>query len=179
MGASRLSFSTLDYPRSVTITIRPMRQEEARTFLDIHTRSVVGLAASHYPADVIAAWIRPVTEDNIRGFLENSANEIRLLAEIDGTPVGLGCLVLQNSELRACYVVPEAARKGVGTAIVGEIERIAKQHRLDHLQLDASINAEPFYAALGYEVVERGEHAWPSGQRMAAVTMRKVFRDMP
>jgi putative acetyltransferase len=159
----------------MAVVVRPMLAEEARTFLEIHTRSIHGLAAPHYPPEVIEAWVVPVTEATIRGLLENPDHEIRLLAALDGVLVGLGCLVVQNSELRACYVAPEAARKGVGTAIVREIERIAKTRGLDHLQLEASINAEPFYAALGYEVVERGEHAWPSGQRMAAVAMRKVL----
>ena len=156
-------------------SVRPMRAEEVHTFLDIHTRAVRGLAAAYYAAEVIDAWVVPVTEESIRGFLENSDQEIRLLAELDGTPVGLGCLVIENSELRACYVVPEAARKGVGTAIVREIERIARTHGLDHLHLEASINAEPFYASLGYEVVKRSEHVWPSGGRMAAVAMRKML----
>ena len=160
----------------MTITIREMRPEQARAFLDIHTRSVRGLASPYYPAEVVDAWVVPVTGENVRGFLENPDGEIRLLADLDGALVGLGCLVVQNSELRACYVAPEAARKGVGSAIVREIERIARQHGLDHLHLDASINAEPFYAALGYDVVERGEHIWPSGQRMVAVTMRKALR---
>jgi putative acetyltransferase len=160
----------------MAITIREMRREEAGAFLDIQARSVRGLAASHYPPEVIEAWVVPTTEDALRGFLENPDHEIRLLAELDGALVGLGCLVVQNSELRACYVAPEAARRGVGSALVKEIERLAREHNIEHLHLQASINAEPFYAALGYEVVERGEHVWPSGQRMAAVTMRKVLR---
>ena len=157
-------------------SVRPMLAEEARAFLDIHTRSVRGLAASHYPPDVIEAWVVPITEEYIRGFIKNPDNEIRLVAELDGALVGLGCLVVQNSELRACYVAPEAVRKGVGSALVREIERIAREHGLGHLHLDASINAEPFYTALGYEVVGRGEHVWPSGQRMEAVMMRKALR---
>jgi putative acetyltransferase len=157
----------------MAIVVRPMLAEEARTFLEIHARSIRGLAAPHYPSEVIEAWVVPITDDAVRGLLENPDHEIRLLAALDGVPVGLGCLVVQKSELRACYVAPEAARKGVGTAIVREIERIAREHGLEHLHLDASINAEPFYAALGYEVLERGEHVWRSGQRMAAVMMRK------
>jgi GNAT superfamily N-acetyltransferase len=153
-----------------------MRPGEERAFLDIHTRSIRGLAASHYTPEVIEAWVVPMTEEYLRAFVRNQDNEIRLVAELDGVLVGLGCLVVQTAELRACYVVPEAARKGIGRALVGEIERIARERGLDHLHLEASINAEPFYSALGYEVVERGVHVWPSGQRMAAVTMRRVLR---
>lgn len=159
----------------MAVVVRPMLADEARAFLDIHTRSVRGLAASHYPPEIIDAWVVPATDENVGRFLENPDGELRLLAELDGSLVGLGCLVVQTAELRACYVAPEAARKGVGTALVREIERIAREQGLDHLHLDASINAEPFYSALGYEVVERGEHVWPSGQRMEAVMMRKML----
>ena len=160
----------------MAVVVRPMLADEARAFLEIHTRSVRGLAASHYPPEVIEAWVVPMTEEYLRGFIKNQDKEIRLVAEVDGSLVGLGCLVVQNAELRACYVAPGAARKGVGSALVREIERIAREHGLDHLHLDASVNAEPFYSALGYEVVERKEHVWPSGQRMEAVTMRKALK---
>ena len=82
-------------------------------------------------------------------------------------------LVVVKSELRACYVVPEAARQGVGTAIVREIERLVGDSGLRGLELNASIKAEPFYAALGYDSVERGEHVLRSGVRMAVVKMAK------
>src|SRR5687768_2883281 len=106
-----------------TITVRPMRADEARLFLELHARSVRGLAAGHYPAAVVDAWVNPLTDDSVRRFQENSGHEIRLIAELDGEPAGLGALAVESAELPACYVVPEAARRGVGTAIVREIER--------------------------------------------------------
>src|SRR4030095_5979848 len=96
----------------------------------------------------------------------NSDHEIRLIAEVDGVPVGIGALVPQKSELRACYVAPSAARKGVGTALVRAIERIALEHGIRRLHLVASVNSEPFYVAMGFKVVERGDHTLSSGQRM-------------
>jgi putative acetyltransferase len=159
----------------VPITVRPFQPEDARTFLDIHSRSVRGLATSYYASEVIEAWAVAPTEANVRDFLTNSDDEIRLIAELDGTPAGIGALVAADSELRACYVVPEAARKGVGSALVHEIERRAKAHGVTQLQLVASINAEKFYAALGYVVVERTEHVLRNGEPMAAVKMRKAL----
>lgn len=154
-----------------------MRDDEARTFLEIHGRSVRGLAAQHYPAGVIEAWAGPVpvTDKGIQHFLVNPDHEIRLLAELDGKLVGLGALVVDNAELRACYVAPEAARRGVGSALVREMERIARDRGLTHLELHASVNAEPFYAALGYEALEREEHSLRSGYRMEALKMRKTL----
>ena len=155
-----------------------MRDDEARTFLEIHGRSVRGLAAEHYSADVIGSWAgpAPITDNAIRGFLKNPDHEIRLIAEIDGQPAGLGSLVVDNAELRACYVVPEAARRGVGSALVREMERIARDRGLTHLELHASVNAELFYTALGYEALERKDHVLRSGLRMAALKMRKNLK---
>jgi len=158
------------------ITVRPLRSNEGRMFLDIHTRSIRGLAAGYYTPEVIDAWVVPMTENNVRSFLENRDDEIRLIAELDGEAVGLGVLVLRRSELRACYVVPEAARKGVGTALVREIERIAKENGLERLELHASLNAEPFYGSLEYHPDCRIEHVLRTGHPMAAVQMSKSLR---
>jgi putative acetyltransferase len=158
----------------MSVFVRPMRSEEARRFLEIHHESVRGIAAKDYPAAVIDAWAPlPITDETIERFLRNRDNEIRLMAEIDGQPVGIGALVLSTSELRACYVAPSTSRRGVGAAIVAEIERLAREHRLLSLRLESSLTAEPFYMALGYVVEERGELVLGSGVPMTAITMRK------
>ena len=115
----------------------------------------------------------PITDDNLRDLQTNVDQEIRLIAELEGQPVGIGALVVEHSELRACYVHPDAARHGVGTAIVHEIERLAKEHGLSQLQLAGSLNAEAFYVALGYSVRERSDVVLGNGHRMAAVWMEK------
>lgn len=156
-----------------TVVVRPMRADEGRLFLELQARSVRGLAADHYPPAVIDVWAHPQTDDSLRRFLENRDNEIRLIAALDGEPAGLGVLVVASSELRACYVAPEAARCGVGTAIVRAIERLAKEHGLERLELVSSMNAEAFYASLGYQSEGRTEHRLSRGQPMDAVKMAK------
>ena len=84
--------------------------------------------------------------------------------------------MLGNSELRACYVAPSAARRGVGSALVAEIERIGREHGLLYLRLDSSLTAQPFYTALGYQVEERHEHVLSSGVAMIAIKMRKQLK---
>jgi putative acetyltransferase len=160
----------------VVITVRRLRVNEGRLFLQIHSRAIRGLAAAHYPPEVLDAWTVPATDESVRGLLNNPDSEIRLIAELDGEPVGLGALVVGSSELRACYVVPEASRKGVGTALVTEIERIAIEKGLERLELIASLNAEPFYAFLGYEAQGRTKHVLRTGHSMAAVKMAKMLR---
>jgi putative acetyltransferase len=157
-----------------SVIVRPIRDGEARSFLEIQRAAVRGLAAEDYPRSVIEEWAPvPVTDTAVAFFRLNHDEEIRLVAELEGQLAGIGALVLGGSELRACYVTPAAARKGVGSALVAEIERIARQHELTHLELHSSLTAEPFYRALGYVVEDRIEHVLGSGKRMAAVKMRK------
>jgi putative acetyltransferase len=144
--------------------------------LEIHHAAVRGLAADDYPASVIDAWAASVTDQSVKRFerlLASHDGEVRLIAECGGEPVGIGALAVNTSELVACYVTPHAARRGVGTALVAAVERIAREHHLDHLHLQSSVTAEPFYAALGYHVESRGETRLGSGVSMAAIAMRK------
>jgi putative acetyltransferase len=152
-----------------------MRADEARTYLKIVNSAILGLAMSHYPADIIAAWMVPITDKAIDDLILNEDHEIRLIAELDGQPVGIGALILERSELRACYVSPQAARKGCGSALVREIERIARENGLKRIDLAASLNAEPFYRALEYQVRERSDVVLRNGHRMPAVSMGKTL----
>jgi putative acetyltransferase len=157
------------------IVVRPLRPDEGRMYLEIVNSAIRGLAISHYPPDAIEGWLVPVTEESVRDLMQNRDDEIRLVAELDERPVGIGALIVGRSELRACYVSPEAARRGCGSALVHEIERLARENRLTRLDLAASLNAEPFYAAHGYEVRERSDVVLRNGHRMSAVWMGKTL----
>src|SRR6266571_2365511 len=76
---------------SMPVSVRPMQAAEARRFLEIHHDSVRGLAGKDYPPSVIDAWVPiPITDERLQRFLQNCNSEIRLIAERDGDPVGIG-----------------------------------------------------------------------------------------
>jgi putative acetyltransferase len=151
-----------------------MRSKDARSFLEVHHAAVRGIAADDYPPAVIEAWApMPVTEDAIKLVLANSDREFRLIAESSGRIVGMGAAVFEKVELRACYVAPDAGRKGVGSALVKAIERTARDRGAPRLELDSSVTAEFFYQTLGYEAIKRVDHVLSNGQRMACIRMRK------
>jgi putative acetyltransferase len=156
------------------IVIREMRPEDAQAFLAVHHAAVRSIAAKDYPPAVIEAWApMPLNEGAIERVRANPDNEYRVIAEIGGRVVGIGAVVLQIAELRACYVAPNLGRKGIGLALVKAIERAAREHGAAHLELDSSLTAEPFYQTAGYEAIERSEHILHNGQRMVCVRMRK------
>jgi putative acetyltransferase len=157
------------------IAVRPLRADEGRIYLEIVNSAIRGLAVSHYPSDTIDGWVVPVTDETVRDLMLNAEHEIRLVAEFDGKAAGIGALIVERFELRACYVSPPFARRGCGSALVHQIERLARENGLTRLKLAASLNAEPFYATHGYEVRERSDVVLRNGHRMAAVWMTKAL----
>ena len=160
----------------MTPLIREMRQEDARAFLEVHHAAVRGLASKDYSPEVIEAWApMPISARHVAGVQLNPDGEYRLVAEIDGRVVGIGCIVARTNELRACYVAPSACRRGVGSALLREIELAARRQGCAYLAADSSLTAEPFYSSNGYQVCGRAEHVLHNGRRMACVKMRKAI----
>jgi N-acetylglutamate synthase-like GNAT family acetyltransferase len=123
------------------------------------------------------AWAASLDPDNVRWMADITASrsELILVAEIDGRVAGFGSIVPKNRELRAVYVHPEHGRVGIGGRILAELETLARKHGMSELAMDASLNAEDFYAKRGFAVVEKGEHVLRGGARMSCVKMRKAL----
>ena len=59
-------------------------------------------------------------------------------------------------EVKRLFVAPAARGRGLGTRLMGELERIARGHGLSLLRLDTRhdlVESRRLYAALGYEEV--------------------------
>lgn len=77
------------------------------------------------------------------------------------------------ARIRAFFVHPDAARRGVGRAILQTCEAAAQARGFRGLELAATPPGEPFYAAHGYEVLERLSAALPDGEQHPIVRMAK------
>jgi putative acetyltransferase len=160
----------------MTLVIRKMRDDDARSFLEVHHAAVRRLAVRDYPPEVIEAWAPlPIREAAVEAVIANPEDEIRFLAERDGHIIGLACLVIANSEVRACYVAPEAARTGVGKALLMKIEETARNAGVKYLHADSSLTAEQFYLSQGYEVTEYGQHLLHGRWPMVCVKIGKAL----
>lgn len=75
--------------------------------------------------------------------------------------------------IRAFFVHPNWARRGIGRRIIKECERAAREDRFSVMELAATLPGEPLYAAMGYQAMDRFEIATPDGAAIPAVHMRK------
>jgi GNAT superfamily N-acetyltransferase len=106
--------------------------------------------------------------------------EVFLIATrlIDGEPAVLGFSTHRVDDAQdgvSVYVRGEAARQGIGTALL----RLADEHALARgatsIEIQASLPGVAFYKANGFVEYDRGEVQLMSGQSMPCVLMRKFL----
>lgn len=86
------------------------------------------------------------------------------VAEDAGRIVGFATIIPRegdDAELEGIFVEPSEWRKGIGTALLVQIEREGRAWGANRLHVLASANAEAFYAAAGF--TKTGEQATALG----------------
>ena len=91
----------------------------------------------------------------------------------DGRIAGFAQLAAGEGVIEGVYVDPDFMRRGVGRALVAALEDEAQRLGIARLMLDASLNAVPFYSALGYRVEGDLRHALGGGHAIACKLMSK------
>ena len=81
----------------------------------------------------------------------------------------------EPAKIRAFFVRPDWARRGVAAAILETCEREAAAHGFRALELMATLPGVPFYAARGYEGTERVSYEIADGVTIEFVPMRKTL----
>lgn len=79
----------------------------------------------------------------------------------------------EAARIRAFFVHPGWARRGIGRAILEQCEREARAHGFRSLELMATLPGLRFYRALGYEGEARVTHKMSDGTTIDFVPMRK------
>jgi len=152
------------------VMTRRAQAEDRAAIWRVHTTSIRELAKSHYGSSDIEAWAGRLVPD---GYLDPIATQEFVVAEMHRRVVGFGQLNVETAEIEALYVHPDAARRGVGTALLRALEERARQAGLTSVHLDASLNAVPFYARFGFTAVREARHSFASGAGIACMVMEK------
>jgi GNAT superfamily N-acetyltransferase len=79
----------------------------------------------------------------------------------------------EAARIRAFFVHPRWARRGVGRQLLVICEEAARAAGFKRLELVATLPGEPLYSALGYCVLGRMELATPDGESLHAFRMGK------
>jgi phosphinothricin acetyltransferase len=79
------------------------------------------------------------------------------------------------ARLRAFFVHPRWARRGLATLLFHECSLAARAAGFRAFQLTATLPGEPLYGALGFEVIERGAVPLPGGLELGTARMRRLL----
>ena len=180
------------------LRIRPARWEDADRIEALQRASIRRLGAAHYsPAQIDRAV------DHI-GTLDPRliADGTYFVAEVNGEIVGCGGWSrrpdLHNGDraaagapppaldaaadaarIRAIFVHPDWARRGIARRLMRHAEAAARSAGFRRFELLATLTGEPLYRALGYREIERVALELPDGTRFPVVRMAKEYDPEP
>lgn len=173
------------------IVLRVAVPTDVPVLQELITRSAKGLSEGYYTPEEIEAALRFVfgVDSNL------IADGTYFVAEADGTVVGCGGWSYrrtlyggdqrpmgsperldperESARIRAFFVAPEAARRGVGRRLLAKCEDEARQAGFRSLELMSTLPGVPFYSALGFVAVEAVTDTMPSGVALRFVRMRR------
>ena len=117
------------------------------------------------------------------------------VAEIDGVIVGCGGWSKRNTlyggdqhkpvedplldpktdaaRIRAFFVHPDYARRGIGTHLMNVCENAARENGFSSFELGATLPGVPLYKTMGYAELERIDAPLKDGELLGIVKMRK------
>ena len=82
----------------------------------------------------------------------------------------------EAARIRAFFVHPAWARRGIGGMILAACESAAAAAGFTRLEMGATLTGVPFYRAKGYAECERLSVTLPGGESMTVVRMEKELR---
>lgn len=97
---------------------------------------------------LVDAWARSATLEQVRRWLAEPGACARL-AVLQGKPAGIG-MVRADGEIGLCYVLPESSRRGVGQALMTELQDHLLERGCLTAWVDSTLAGCGFYRHLGY-----------------------------
>jgi len=152
--------------------VRPASEADVPAIWRVHTDSIRELCRERYRPEEIAAWIAFRPPD---AYVRALASRAMFVAEWQGQVVGFGQLDPARGEIEACYVAPEAVGSGIGSALLARMEDEARLRGHRIVRLNATLNAEKFYARHGYRWLGRATHRVAGNVLLACVRMEKAL----
>ncbi|MBI6655970.1 GNAT family N-acetyltransferase [Pseudomonas sp. MF6751] len=154
------------------LEIKRATPDDAERAFEIRREAIRGQCIGAYSAEQMALWTRGRASDGYSVLMEKQF----YMGWLNDEPVVTGMLDLADGEIGALFVLPAYMGQGLGKAMLAHLEGVARQHAIEQVVLDATLNAVSFYRACGYVGDEQAVYRSPSGLVLACVPMVKRLR---
>lgn len=169
------------------VTVRVAVPADRLAIVALQCRSLRRLGRGYYSEREIESYLRhtPTLEDYlVADSTYYVAQAGRRLAGCGGwsvkapaysamTPAPSGAPPRIAPKVRAMYVDPDFARRGIGRAVLAAIERAILDAGYEETDLDATLSGVPLYQRCGYAPTGETEVLLPDGARVRFITMHK------
>lgn len=156
-----------------SLEIRAIRFEDVPEVLRLIHRAVERGCRHHYdPAQRGAVTVSYA--QNL--FVESLGPFETVAAEEAGRLIGVAQLDPQTARLRALFVDATFQQRGVGSALLAEVEGRARRRGATRLYGAMSLNAIPFYARAGFRPCPGAERLIAAGVSVPVLRMEKTLR---
>ncbi len=178
----------------MTPAIRLATTEDVPTLRQLIRESVAGLGAAYYTAEQLASALTHVFGIDTQLIADQTYFVVEFNDEIAGSggwskrktlfagdqmKSGQAEALLDPARdaarIRAFYVRPRWARRGVGSKLIEACEDAARAAGFSRIELLATLPGEPLYLARGYEKMEAMHLETPDGESLPAFRMIKLL----
>lgn len=132
--------------------IRKARIHDAAAIAQCRKKAILAIDRQYYDEVQIGVWADAQTPGKY--FAPIDAGEIFVAAE-DASLYGFGWIKFDPAEIRAIYVAPEHQGRGLGRRLLRFLEDELFAVGVEEIILDASLNAQSFYAKYEYRAGEQ------------------------
>src|ERR1700679_3526934 len=147
--------------------LRRYLAEDGALLAAIFVASIEGLTGDDYSEAQQEAWAAAV-DDEVE-FGQRLASGLTLVATLEGVPVGFASLKGKD-HVDLLYVHPGVVGQGVASMLCDALEKLAGSRGATSLTVDASDNAQVFFAKRGYVAKQRNS-VIVNGEWLANSTM--------
>jgi putative acetyltransferase len=134
----------------VLLTLRSYEDADLPAMMALYRATIHAVCAKDYSREQLAAWAPP--QGNLARWRTKLEAEHCVVAVIDGAIVGF-CSWTDDGYIDLLYVHHKWPRLGIATALHKRAESALREAGVSHLHTNASVTAQPFFAAQGYRVV--------------------------
>lgn len=154
-----------------TPALRPFLAADTPMLAAIFVAAIEELTGDDYSEAQQEAWA--AAADDEEQFGKRLAGELTLIATLQNSPVGFASL-RGKDHIDMLYVHPGAVGQGVASMLCDALEKLAGARGATSLTVDASDNAQPFFAKRGYTAKQRNS-VTVNGEWLANTTMQKTL----
>lgn len=141
-------------------SIRDARETDVEGIMQVHLDCIQKICCHHYTQHQVENWVKRQSLQRYTSFLQQNNDFIVVLTKGGSDVVAFGNMGKEvnekftshvNFEVYGCYVSPNVVRRGVGTLLLGELERRAVEQGGCGIGVMSTLNAIPFYESCGFE----------------------------